>query len=370
MKRVARVEAEFAVIGAGAAGCAAALELLAAGREVVLIDRAQGPVTRFCGEFLSGEATAPLEWLGISPDRLGAQPIVENALYGSRGTEVRTRLPIAARGLSRRTLDGELLRQAIARGAQAFTGVAVEGLTRGDSGFEVSAGDVRVLSRHVIGAWGRRSPIDRLLGRRFLERDSDWIGVKAHFRSPSPSEEVGLYLFPGGHGGVVNVDGDRATLGILARRSALQRAGKPTDLISAAREANSSLDRRLGSAELDAGSILTIGQVALVRKKPVESGVLLVGDAAGVTAPFLGLGVTNAIRSGSAAARALLSARDPAGAYLAWRRRTIDRRQRLGYAASAGLSSPWVGEAAVAALAAAPRLMRGIYSFSRTPEPA
>jgi len=370
MIAVTRIGTDVVVVGAGAAGCTAALQLRSGGRDVVIVDRANGPVTRFCGEFLSGEALEPLQRLGVRVDRLGANPVRTSALYGARGSSVQIDLPAAGCGLARRTLDGELLRLAVERGCRSIGGVSVDGIERRPTGFVVAADQLRIEAAAVVGAWGRRSSLDRVLERDFLRRDSDWVGVKAHFRGPAPSTEVGLYLFPGGHCGFVNIDGALGTLGILARRSALQSAGRPTDLIARARSCNAALDQRLRSGDLDLDSILTVGQVPFVRKQAVLDGILLVGDAGCVTAPFLGLGVTNAIRSGAAAARALLTSSSPTQSYAAWRRRTVDRRRRLGYAASAGLSSPWIGETAVGGMAFAPGLMRAIYSLSRTPEPA
>lgn len=370
MSAMTRIRTRVAVVGAGAAGCAAALALRRAGCEVALIDRVAGPVTRFCGEFLSGEALAPLERLGVDVDRLGACVVRHSALYGCGGSQVRIDLPIPGRGVARRTLDGELLRLAGQRGAQVIEGVSVNRIERRPAGFFVAADNLEIEAQAVIGAWGRRSPLDRVLDREFLRRDSDWVGVKAHFQGPAPSSEVGLYLFPGGHCGFVNVDGGRGTLGVLARRSTLQAAGRPLDLIASARRSNTALDQRLAAAHLDIHSLLTIGQIPLTPKHSVRDGILLVGDAGGTTAPFLGLGVTNAIRSGEAAAGCLASSSDPAGAYALWRREAVDRGRRLGYAASAGLSSGWIGEAAVRCMSLAPGLMRGFYALSRTPEPA
>ena len=98
------------------AGAAAACGLAAAGREVVLVERSEGPHHKVCGEFLSIETQALLQALGVDPAALGAVGIGEVAVYaGGRG--VAAALPFRALSLSRYRLDDVLLRRAGESGA-------------------------------------------------------------------------------------------------------------------------------------------------------------------------------------------------------------------------------------------------------------
>ena len=63
------------VIGGGPAGAVLAREIAAAGRSVVLLERAREPHHKVCGEFLSPEALPLLAAAGIRPSQLGAQRI-------------------------------------------------------------------------------------------------------------------------------------------------------------------------------------------------------------------------------------------------------------------------------------------------------
>ncbi|HTQ82284.1 MAG TPA: FAD-dependent oxidoreductase, partial [Pseudolabrys sp.] len=63
---------ETVVVGGGPAGAATACGLAAAGREVLLIERTDGPHHNVCGEFLSIETQAQLRRLEIDPLTLGA----------------------------------------------------------------------------------------------------------------------------------------------------------------------------------------------------------------------------------------------------------------------------------------------------------
>ena len=66
---------EVAVLGAGPAGCAAAIALARAGRAVLLLERCAAPREVVCGEFLGPDAAAALAALGLDPTALGAVPL-------------------------------------------------------------------------------------------------------------------------------------------------------------------------------------------------------------------------------------------------------------------------------------------------------
>jgi flavin-dependent dehydrogenase len=98
--------------------------------------------------------------------------------------------------------------------------------------------------------------------------------------------------------------------------------------------------------------------MGLVGTRPAEGRVLLVGDAAGLVNPLQGEGITQALRSGLAAAQAVLAdPAHPAPAYRCWVRATygswsataatvhraiVDRPRRIA-AVGRVLTSPVVG---------------------------
>ena len=63
-----KAEFDVAIIGAGPAGSAAAIELARAGRRTLLIEKKRFPREKVCGGCLSGPATARLRQL-LGPDR-------------------------------------------------------------------------------------------------------------------------------------------------------------------------------------------------------------------------------------------------------------------------------------------------------------
>lgn len=369
-------EADIAIVGGGAAGCAAALRACRQGWRVVVLEALRGRASRFCGEFLSGEARHSLETLGAMRrvEALGPVAIARLGLHGAGGGKFEMPLSVGGWGLSRRSLDAALRAEAEELGAEFLEGVrvgAVEGSAQ--RGFSIRADGLAVRARAVIGAWGKRVGLDRALGRRFLDRPSPYIGVKLQYRRPPLEDAVRLYLFPGGHCGFVNVDGELGTLGILAREETLRAAGgRPERLIEWIRQTNPALDRRIGRAEPIPNTLRTIAQVPLTAKEPVAGDIFLAGDGAGMTAPFLGLGVTNALAAG-------IDAADAAGAWLrgesdfssAAEQYARRQRRRLGWVQRGSFAISWLlcrpgwGERAMDFLELFPAAGRAIYHSSR-----
>ena len=113
------------IIGGGPAGTAAAIALARAGQAVTLIERNVDTSDKVCGDFLSAEALAMVEGLGVD---LSAASTISAVRLVHRNRSVTTHLPFAARGLSRRVLDEALLRQAQAGGATVLRGHRVSAI--------------------------------------------------------------------------------------------------------------------------------------------------------------------------------------------------------------------------------------------------
>ena len=108
------------ILGAGPAGCAAAIALARAGASPLLLDRDRTPGDALCGGFLSWRTLAQLESLGLDHDRLGGQTVDRLRLF-AHGSMVQAPLPARAMGLSRRALDTAMRDHAIALGTQFAT---------------------------------------------------------------------------------------------------------------------------------------------------------------------------------------------------------------------------------------------------------
>ena len=368
---------DVVIIGAGAAGCATALSLRRHGLDCIIVEKSPGPSQRFCGEFISGEARGFLEDLGVEDEfeRLGSAAVSSMGLYGARGGRFEMEIARGGFGISRRKLDAALLDLACERGARVLSGSTVTDVKRLEHGFSVSVRGQSspIQSRAVIGAHGRRANIDRLLRRPFLDYDSRYVGVKCHWTGADVARDVSLFLFPGGHVGLIAVEEGLANMAMLATREALRNAGgRAEDLIEHALRSNAELRNGLGNAAIVAGSLVSIGQIPYRLKDQAAGGVYFAGDAAGTTAPFLGLGVTNALCSGIACAgfvannlAGILPAREAKSQYEKWWRRNMRSTQLASYAISAALCNSGLGEAALAFANAFPSAARTIYRSTR-----
>ena len=382
---VASIETNVLVIGAGVAGCAAAIALRQAGFEVTLVDKASGSPQRFCGEFLSGEALESLDELGVSGQvaSLGPSRVRRLRMHTMAGSRYELLLGREGFGLSRRALDSTLLKRAVELGAQTLMGsivVAIDG--NEESGYRsrvtTESQESVIRSKAVIGAWGKRSAIDRILGREFVTRSNPYVGVKRHFRGADRGGRVELYLFRGGYCGVVGVEGGRTNVCLLATQKALQESGgSPRRLLEAVGRGNSGFARWMSGADPVEGTLMVISQIPFRPKRQVVKGVFMAGDSAGVMPPFLGIGVAAALRSGWACGevtgrwmRGDMDFEGARGIYETWWRQGFRATQMWGNAASRLLCRRSAGSAVVRALNLFPRLGDLYYRRTRILMPA
>ena len=155
-------------IGAGLSGCSAAIQLAKRGYRVLLLEQSHYPMHKLCGEFLSIEVTEAFENLGILEQvrKVGAHPINRAYLTTASGASFRSDLPSAALGLSRYQLDLMLFQRSQALNVDCQDNTKVIGVTGNlQEGFTVNTSKGEFRGRLVLGAFGKRSPLDRTLNR-------------------------------------------------------------------------------------------------------------------------------------------------------------------------------------------------------------
>lgn len=328
---------DAAIIGAGPAGSAAAAILARGGRRIVVLEKDRFPRPKVCGAFLSGSAAGSLERLGALESVTAiAERIEAGSIFLPGCRAVPFRLPSPGFGISRFALDDLLAGNAGRLGAELLFGARVLAIEEAPGPafrirFAAEGGEREIEARAVIGAWGRWDALDRRLKRGFLGGRARYLAWSRVFAAGgSPAGQVRLYAFPGGYCGLSRVENGMLNLAGVISEAARRRlpAGWPA-VLAHARLANVSLDRDLaGLAEGPLGFLGT-GPVFFTAKPPVEAGMLMAGDAAGVIDPFSGEGQASALSSGILAGEAVerglagqIAMEAVAPAYAdAWRRR-------------------------------------------------
>ncbi len=289
---------DVVIAGGGPAGCAAAIALARGGKRVLLLEAGRYPRQKVCGEFVSGEALPLLrDLVGTRYGELirNAPAITRAILHGERET-VNMALPAPARSISRYALDFYLWLAAANAGTDARTGVSVTAMRCSHLGYEVETSEGKFFAEHVIDATGRWSRLNA-----GSKKESKGIGIKAHMRGAGiPERAVSLFFFEDGYCGVEAVAPGVANLCAMVH---VGRARRIEDVL----RLHPSLDRLTRDWEIERPTLTTAPLIPGCRK--AKRGAVRVGDAAGFLHPFLGDGISMALRSGVMAATTIQKGR-------------------------------------------------------------
>jgi flavin-dependent dehydrogenase len=132
-----------------------------------------------------------------------------------------------------------------------------------------------------------------------------WIGIKAHFHEDSAPRSTDLYFFDGGYCGVQPVSTDTNGLGTRINACAMVRADIANTL-SAVLRLHPALRERSRTWK-PAMETVSTSPLVFHKPEPVQNAMLQVGDAAAFVDPFVGDGISLALRSGALAAECLQS---------------------------------------------------------------
>ena len=311
----------MAIIGAGPAGTACALALRHSGLRVALLDKAQFPRDKVCGDAVPGHALKALRQL--DPAFVEAlwqlQPldaVRESRLVAPNGDSLRMRWKLPSFSCPRETLDAALLELVRAHSATEIME------STGLKDLQIEADGVRlrpaqgpeITCQMVIGCDGANSVVSRkLLPEPRLARAHHCVGVRAYFENIADTESgtteffltrdylAGyVWLFPVGQGRY-NVG-----LGMLAEVVARHKV-----------DLKETMQRLLATHPALAGRFAEARQLGPIvgfglplgggRVRPVSGArFMLCGDAASLIDPLQGHGIDTAMQSGIlAAAQAL-----------------------------------------------------------------
>ncbi len=319
-------EYDVVIVGAGPGGCAAACALAPLGHRVLVLEKDHFPREKICGDGIAPRAVHALYRLGLRDELEGRFKRTSGIrFYATRGGLTEVRYPMGSRYpdhgyvAPRRELDHLLLRHARELGAEVWEGCRVTGMLpreggrfpgvraeRGGEGMEIAA-------RYIVGADGPTSRVGGELG--MLNRDPLFLGVsvRCYMRGAEGVSDF-LEIYPEDAispacGWIFPVDGETVNVGagfmLYAREGRALNINRVFEaFVERTRHAAAKL-RRAEPLGRPRGALLRVGLGGSV---PVRDNVLLVGDAASMTNPISGEGITYALESGRWAGETLAAA--------------------------------------------------------------
>lgn len=284
------------VIGGGLAGLTTALHLAVNNFSVCLVEKNKYPNHKVCGEYVSNEVLPYLKSLGIDPISVGAKQISKFEITDTKGNPIKATLPLGGFGISRYTFDN-LLFEALKNKTDIFF-ETVEKVIFEENQFQITTQNKTVLfADFVVGAFGKRSNIDAFLNRKFMQKNSPWLGIKAHYDYDFPDDTVALHNFNGGYCGLSKTETGAVNACYLATFKSFKKYGNIEAFQKQELSKNPLLDEFFKNARPYFDKPLTISQISFQEKKPVENHIFMVGDSAGLIHPLCGNGMAMAIRS-------------------------------------------------------------------------
>ncbi|MDQ1321034.1 MAG: menaquinone-9 beta-reductase [Actinomycetota bacterium] len=307
------------VVGAGPSGSAAAAWAARAGRSVLVIDTAEFPRDKACGDGLTPRAIAELRLLGLG-DWLDGKIRHHGLRLAGFGASVEVpwpgpSFPPVSSAVPRTELDDRIRKAAEEAGAAMLLGRKCVDVVQDSAGrvTEVILADGhRVGCRTLIVADGARSPLGRVLGRTWHQDTVYGVAARGYLASPRADEpwissdlelrDTGGQVLPG-YGWIFPLGNGEVNIGV----GALATAKRPADIaLRPLIKHYTDLKRESwgfsGPPRAVASALLPMGGAV--------SGVagpnwMLVGDAACCVNPLNGEGIDYGLETGRLAAESL-----------------------------------------------------------------
>lgn len=300
-------ESEVIIIGGGLAGLTAAIHLSKKGIPVVLFEKESFPHHKVCGEYVSKEILPYFEQLEIPLWEIAPMEINRLLFSTASGKSMEANLPLGGLGLSRYAFDDLLYREALKNKVEVVKATVVS-MKFSTEKFELTTSENKKFkAKVVLGAFGKRSNLDKELKRSFFQKQAPWLAVKSHYKKEGfPTDLVGLHSFKGGYCGLSKTETGAVNACYLATYKSFKAHKNPEKFKKNVLEKNPILAEFFFEATPIFEHPLTIAQVSFNKKNSVENHILMLGDAAGLLHPLSGNGMAIAIHSAKIASETVL----------------------------------------------------------------
>jgi flavin-dependent dehydrogenase len=298
------------IVGGGLAGLISSIRLQRAGFEVTLAEKKSYPFHRVCGEYISNEVKPFLKRESLFPENIPYSDISKLWVTSLVGTPLFAKLDMGGFGISRYAYDMFLYQKAVAEGVKVLQKTTVSEVYFQENSFEIT---LSTQKKHyadiVIGAYGKRTALDKQLNRDFISKSSPYIGVKYHIKTDFDKDTIALHNFKDGYCGISAVENDIYNLCYLTTRKNLLAHGNIPAMQQHILQTNPYLKHIFTNADFLFDKPEVINEISFAPKKCVENHVLMCGDSAGLITPLCGNGMAIAIRASKILTDILISNR-------------------------------------------------------------
>lgn len=327
------IVADVVVVGAGPAGSSVAYHLATLGVDVAVLEKAEFPRDKICGDGLTPSAVHELALMGMDTStwmrNRGLRVIGGGHTMDMEWPDQKS-LPGFGMTRARTRLDHDLILRAVAAGAHLHEGRTVTGaLTDANgrvngvtarSGRGEGAREITARGKLIVDAGGVSARLATSLGIERRRNRPMGVAARTYFRSPRSDEEwmeSHLELWDGepgasnllpGYGWIFPMGDGTVNVGLGSVSSTAQATALPYKRVFSQWTAH--LPREWGFTPENQVQPLRSAALPMSfnRTPHYTEGLVLIGDAGGMVSPFNGEGIAPALKGGRLAADAIAQA--------------------------------------------------------------
>lgn len=317
---------DVAIAGGGPAGSAAAWQAVQTGAKVIVVDKAEFPRDKPCGDGLTPRAVSFMQKMGLTAEVAKFHRLNRATIFSPSEWELsfprRVAMPDHGHGIRRTQLDAMLLDHAARAGAEVRQSAEVTDAIVDDdgrvTGLTIKGGD-QIRADAVIAADGAYSPVKRALKLESKYNGYSAIAIRAEMSANRPdSDSLDIHLkvsFKGdqlpGYGWVFPLGDGRVNVGVGYVNSYRKWQQINASQLLSEFMATLPTDWNLPAVgELQKSKALQAWRLPMgfTAWPPWRPGILFAGDALGAARPVSGAGISKALESGLAAGESAIAA--------------------------------------------------------------
>ncbi len=327
------MRADVVVVGAGPAGASTAYHLAALGVDVLVLEKAEFPRDKICGDGLTPAAVHELILMGVDTstwNRNRGLTVLGGGHTITLDWPDQKSLPGYGMTRARKDLDHALIRRAVDAGARLVEGATVTGAIQDGTGRVVgvtaklgkgaAAREIEVRGALVADCGGVAARLSTSLGLEKKTKRPMGVAARAYFRSPRGDEEFmesHLELWSGkpgasdllpGYGWIFPMGDGIVNVGLGSVASTANATQLPYKKVFEQWTANVPAEWGF-TPENQLGPLRSAALPMSFNRSPhYACGLVLVGDAGGMVSPFNGEGIAPALKAGRFAADCIAQA--------------------------------------------------------------